>query len=363
MWQGWNEPDQAGICYEELLKRYNLNRYNRIFWVLLYFCMMSMTDSDSIPLSAIQTSPDDCSADFWADHSRTCHAQSYEICLDDALLANTNSRFYCNVWDCNITWAGYICVSDPGIVCEGDDLMKPSCPFCQSASGLGWWNRTIREVPTDQAQVVTPWQQNAITAKGMGYETTSPQIASKIKEWLQPFLGAVCQKPMTCPDWINFHFYIMEVSESKFTKSKNLWCAKSMSVGASVSKWRMTNLGSTQIQSVMLFRQRRLLPSCYSGSVLPTPKQACNGSHFPAPQYRLSVPYILRITNYFDFVDFDPDTSIYIMGCTTDVTGLQEKLQEVLDVVKLYPLLFANMSGSGTRLKLVMLSLDSISTT
>ncbi|CAD7952357.1 unnamed protein product [Amoebophrya sp. A120] len=67
----------------------------------------------------------------------------------------------------------------------------------------------------------------------MGYETTSPQIASKIKEWLQPFLGAVCQNPMTCPDWINFHFYIM--------------------------------------------------------------------------------------------------------GCTTDVTGLQEKLQEVLDVVKLYP--------------------------
>ncbi len=41
-----------------------------------------------------------------------------------------------------------------------------------------------------------------------------------------------------------------------------------MAVGASVSKSRMTNFGSAQIQSAMLFGQRRLLLSCYSGSAL-----------------------------------------------------------------------------------------------
>ncbi|CAD7968613.1 unnamed protein product [Amoebophrya sp. A120] len=61
----------------------------------------------------------------------------------------------------------------------------------------------------------------------------------------------------------------------------------------------MTNFGSTQIQSVMLFGQRRLLPSCYSGSTLHrTPKQAYNRPHLPVPQYRPSVPCILCITSF-----------------------------------------------------------------
>ncbi|CAD7947577.1 unnamed protein product [Amoebophrya sp. A120] len=73
------ERPEAGEAAYDLLKRYNLKRCNRV-WNLC--CMMSMTDSHSVPLFAIQISPD-CSG---VRGSGTCHAQSYESWLDHALL-------------------------------------------------------------------------------------------------------------------------------------------------------------------------------------------------------------------------------------------------------------------------------------
>ncbi|CAD7954538.1 unnamed protein product [Amoebophrya sp. A120] len=72
---------QSYKSYDQLKRFCTLKRDHNRIWVL--YCMMSMTDSDSIPLSAIQISPD-CSADW---DSRTCHAQSYESSLDNALVA------------------------------------------------------------------------------------------------------------------------------------------------------------------------------------------------------------------------------------------------------------------------------------
>ncbi len=83
-------------------------------------------------------------------------------------------------------------------------------------------------------------------------------------------------------------------------------------VGASVSKWRMTNFGSTKIQSLMLFGQRRLLLSCYSGSASSSPRQARNElvSFACSPTQATCALHFMHYKLFVDFVDFDPDTPI-----------------------------------------------------
>ncbi len=54
--------------------------------------MMSMTDSQSVSLSAIRISPDSSAV----GSSETCHAQFSGKRLDHELLASQISIFYCN---------------------------------------------------------------------------------------------------------------------------------------------------------------------------------------------------------------------------------------------------------------------------
>ncbi len=99
-----------------------------------------------------------------------------------------------------------------------------------------------------------------------------------------------------------------ELKQSVMQKSDTSW--------SPVCKWRMTNFGSMEIQFVMLFEQTGLLLSCYLSSPIAHPKQAYNRPQLPALQDRHFASSILCITNYFNFDDFNPDSSILHFSCT-----------------------------------------------
>ncbi len=87
----YNEPR---LCYHMTCSNRFLPSqigYHRIS--VLYYCMISMTDSDSIPLCAIQISQD-CNCGLGIQNLFTCAIRS-EL-ASECTSCNTNSRFYGN---------------------------------------------------------------------------------------------------------------------------------------------------------------------------------------------------------------------------------------------------------------------------
>ncbi|CAD7960661.1 unnamed protein product [Amoebophrya sp. A120] len=103
----------------------------------------------------------------------------------------------------------------------------------------------------------------------------------------------------------------MEVSESKLTKSKNLRCEKSLPGRPTVCSRRMTNFPRPGSESVMRFRAKVLSSVMLISSPILDPCQDYNPPSLHPLQESRFLCSILCITNFFDFVDFDPDTSIW----------------------------------------------------